>query len=276
MGGSTSVEQKQEIVNDIMTEMVTNILVRNATTSSFIVQNKQEIEFNQYAPFDCDQTLIKQSINADTKFVMNVSNDVAVDVVNEIQNQMNSKTSQIYKEVEDAIANLTKIGKDEKLSVTQSIMNRIRTLVRNNIKVENITDIKTVVINEQKIVINIYAPMSGELCKFDQDIFVRVTASAIVKNAVDAIVHDSVINDIIADADQEVSKTSNTVQILMMIAVIMVIAIIGKLVMSSGGGGGGSFSGKIVKFLVIAAILIGVYLFIGWKTKCCYPFRSKK
>ena len=278
MGGSESKEISQKVVNEVLTKMVTNIIINHSTDISTEVRNINNINVTNDigGRIDCKEFEASAHIGADIKIINNVDNKVATNIINDIKQQLDNKVSQTAKllqnEIETLIRSLT--GGKSNTKISQEIYNKAVALIENNIKVENITNIKTNVDNQNNINFINKGILTGDICKLTADIALKLDASNAVSNATKAIIDNKAINDLINEAEQEAEETSALAQILKYVAIIIGLVIILKLVMGSSGGGGNG-GNKLKQILILILVLVVVYLVIAYNKKI-FPFEQKE
>ncbi len=202
--GSNNSTLNQLIENDVTTSVITNVITNNETNSTNIISlsNKFDIEVGKGGTLDCGTINLTQLNQADIKIATQVNSQTTSNLQNKLINDLKNSASQTNKLVQGFLAG---IGQFNNTDLNQKIVNRVTSLIQNNITTNNINKILSAVniSNTGNIRIDDGGTIKGEQCNFLQSNMANFASSLIVSNLANAIANDDVLNKIVNTASQD-------------------------------------------------------------------------
>jgi gas vesicle protein len=196
-------------LNDIYKEKITNILSRNTASLTNVINVSQSIIVKINCGHRCRVCPSGLVIRQDQAANINVVTDVTQSQVNEIASMieadLGNTSSQTYKEVSGFLSTNVSIKKDTE--ITTRIINRLRDVVRNDITLENVTQVMNNVNINDNIGIEINAgddfEFGGKDCDIRQNMFLDFTSKSIINMAVKNVMEDQSLIRMVNDAKQD-------------------------------------------------------------------------
>lgn len=200
MGNSAST--RNSVINDtnisITKDFVTNNIVQTSVSSGNQLLLTVDIVVGKNCPIS-----VNQSIKNNVQIVNLSDQSVADDLANNLEQQLDSSTSQ-NAEVLNGFAALTA---GNSATSVNSVRNTIKKVIRQSTRVNNIN----------KIVTDSYNAATGKLTymycedspiKWDQSIVSDIVAKNILQNIQESLLSDDTISSLVSKADQK-SKNTN-------------------------------------------------------------------
>ena len=199
-GGSSTIKQElnMSVVNDILYESVTNNESINENTMQNIQNMSLDIGRNVGCNIETDQT-INSSFMATTQQITQSFQTVSNELVSELQAQAGA-----------ALDKQTQMGNfqfGDRQNIDQKINTEIENVVKTMMETNNLTKTinKAINVQGQKIKIGETICFNGEQLTFKQNISADLAAQAVAKNILSAATSNTVVNDIISEAEASAS-----------------------------------------------------------------------
>ena len=207
--GLSSSKVMVDTLNDIYREKITNILSRNTASLSNVINVSQSIIVKINCGNRCKICpggfLIDQSQASKINVITSVTQSQVSEIASLIEADLSNTTSQTYKEVSGFLASNLSIKKDSE--VITRIVNQLKDVVRNDITLENITQVMNNVNISDTIGVEISAKDDFEFgekeCNIRQNIFLDFTCKSIIDMAVKNAVTDQTFVRMMNDATQD-------------------------------------------------------------------------
>lgn len=258
MGSSFTKERITELneaVSSVLNTTLTSISNSGVNTVQVTQSAKVIVDTGGVLKCQGDIVLINQSIDANLRFVTSFTNQNAVDIKNALQNDLENKNSQIMKVVREMFADIGLTADDQ---IEANMTNIVSSLVSNFTK----TDILNSVLNASIIVqggdVLIRGTIEGgAACKgIDQSAQLTVFTETLTKNITESIVGNNIVNRLINDSKQSLTKEEKGLASLAFWLAIA--AVIGYL-----------FLGKIesmssIKLVLAILIIVALALGAAW------------
>lgn len=275
MGNNNSTSTTIEILNDIYQKRMTNIILQSDTTVINASSLSQSLTVNVTGKISCENAFdIFQNITADYKWIGQIDTKTLVNLQTALKDDLTNKTSQTVKIIRQMLSDIGSTNTDDTLT---KITNRVSQIIDTRMTIQHTNRIMNSSINYQNNTINITGEVTAKECSFSQNIFVAISAKAIVNDLINTISNDDTVNRIINDATQDVTVKAEGLEglitgilnagtlplIVICVTIIIGLAIVGK-------EGVKAFSNP--EFILGAGACGLVYLGLAYKLKW-FPFK---
>jgi hypothetical protein len=207
--GPVSSKVLVDTLNDIYREKITNILSRNTVSLSNVINISQSLIIKIRCGDRCKicpgDLVIKQDQAANINVITSVNQSQVSEIANLIEADLANTTSQTYNEVTGFLATNVSVKKDTE--IITNIINRLKDVVRNDITLENITQVMNNVNISDTIGIELIGgndfEFGGRECNVTQNIFTDFTCKSILDMAVKNAMEDKSLVRMVNDAKQD-------------------------------------------------------------------------
>lgn len=238
MGGNTS-SLSQYVENSSLTTRMTNIMTSTSNTSTNVVTLANNLTFTVGGPLcggqptnvHCGSFRVNQSNNAKVQIVTEINSETSIALKNLISNDLQAKSSQTNKLIQGFLAG---IGQFNNQRLSNTIINRIQTIINTNITQTTVNQI----LNKLSLTNNNTVTLCGEVtsddCSQIQTNIADFAARNILKSLTNVIANDTVLNRAVADATQSNSVEQKGIDsifggfFLIIVALIAGVAVFGK------------------------------------------------
>ncbi len=287
--GAVSSKVSNAVVNDIYREQIVNILSKNSTSISNVVNNAQNMRINVNCAGGIEGACsTDQTIVSNLKVTTAIAQQSAVDLQRMFENDISNKNSQIMKIITELLSDA---GTYKRSELSNEFVTRLKDIVREDITQENLVSILNMANLSQNLEINLKS--EGKCifpagCTYSQNIAMELVSDNIITNLISTVTKDSSINRIVNDNSQEYEYTSKGINdlaktiassigggLLVMAIVIVILANTGAKILPTAAL---TEVAKQKPYLVVAVVLtivVAVYSLIAWFFKL-WPFNQPK
>lgn len=237
-----------EYLSEVVNETLVNITMKNQTTTSSVVTNRQNITINVDGMVRCDRFDVVQNLDSSVKFISEVNQSLVEEMINELDKKLETTTEQDVEIKREFLSGLSGGDQDNVLSSVKSLL---RNQVSKIVNLKNVNESISVIDVVQNQEITIAGNLVGKDCTFKQDSVVALQLEAVSDQLSRSIFDQTVSYDADLSTTQKVVKVNEGPDWMFFLFLALGAMMVFVLFISIGAG-----TGKVTKYVLIGLLIL--------------------